>query len=86
MGNYYCKKCGIDINYFINIEHSRQYNCREHRFVDGKCKDFPNTGNCRHHFEWYFYTLGNLKWDKIHIKYIQGLTVSSRVNFGFEAL
>lgn len=54
MGNYYCKKCGIYLNYYSNIENSRRYNCREHRYENGKCKDCPNKGNCRHHFEYYF--------------------------------
>ena len=56
MGNYYCKKCGIYLNYYNNIENSRRYNCREHRRdCNEKCKDCNNTPNCRHHFEYYFF-------------------------------
>ena len=57
MGNYYCKKCGINLNYYSNIENSRRYNCREHIYKDGKCIDCNNTSNCRHHFEYYLYNI-----------------------------
>lgn len=58
MGNYYCKKCYIPLNYYDNIEHSRQLNCSEHNYdkdgecIDCNCKEY--FGGCKHKFKFGF--------------------------------
>ena len=57
MGNYYCKKCYVPLDYHNNIEHSRRFNCRVHSYKNEKCTDCPNKGNidcCRHKFVFRF--------------------------------
>ena len=45
MGNYYCKKCSIPLDYYSNIETSRINNCRDHRLLDNECKDCNGAKN-----------------------------------------
>ena len=56
MGNYYCKKCNICLDYYGNIENSRRYNCRKHNYNEySECFYCNGTSNCRHEFKFYVF-------------------------------
>ena len=57
MGNYYCKKCGICINYF-NQHNLGRPSCRSHTYQNTfkkKCMRCNGSGHCYHDFEYYLF-------------------------------
>ena len=56
MGNHYCIKCKISLDYCLSVNTSYGLNCQKHRYnIYVSCRECDKIYNCRHNFKFYIF-------------------------------